>query len=151
MTALISLEEAQAWLEITKLSLPSLDLDLLESIQEEVIIRIASTYDTSSWLTPATTPRLVRVAIAKMYCAWVYDRQYSENLSAGSSAYATRLTANAEMLITGIIDGTIELPTIPSLTSGSPSFYPTDASSALEPTIEDPSLGPAKFSMGTVF
>jgi hypothetical protein len=61
------------------------------------------------------------------------------------------LKENAGMLIQGLIDGTIEIPGVPPTSSPNPSFYPNDASSALEPTLEDPSLGPARFSMGKVF
>ena len=150
--ARITAAEAQGWGERTKLDLRALDTDLLDQIEEEVLARINTVYDTSTWLTPATTPRLIRVILAKMYVCWFYDRQYSENQDEGND-YAALLRTNAEMLITGILDGTIEIPG-PGITPLSPqvaSFYPNDISSAQTPTAEDPSLGPAKFSMGKVF
>jgi len=144
------LEEAQAWAERTKLTLTGLDEDLLVQIEEEVLDRINSTYSTSTWVDPTTTPRLVRVAIAKKYVVWVYERTYSES-ELSDSAYSRKLEANAEMIVGGIVDGTIELPGLESASTGEPAFYPTDGSSLLSPTQDDPSLGPAKFSMGMVF
>jgi hypothetical protein len=150
--ARITPAEAQGWGERTKLNLGTLDADLLSHIEEEVLARINSVYDTSVWTTPTNTPRLIRVIISKMYVSWFYDRQYSENQDEGND-YAALLRTNAEMLITGILDGTIEIPDVgvtPS-TAQVASFYPNDLSSAQVPTLEDPSLGPAKFSMGKVF
>jgi hypothetical protein len=150
--ARITSADAQGWGERTKLNLGALDTDLLDQIESEVLARIHSVYDTSLWTTPSNTPRLIRTIIAKMYVSWFYNRQYSEN-QIDTNDYATRLANNAEMLITGILDGTIEIPDpgVTPTTSQVASFYPNDASSAQEPTIDDPSLGPAKFSMGKVF
>lgn len=146
----ITAAEAQGWGEKTKLNLSTLDTNLCVQIEEEVLSRIGSVYDTSTWIDPNSTPRLVRVIIAKLYVAWVYDRQYSENQTDGND-YAAMLRQNAEMLITGILDGTITIPTITPSGTQDPIFYPNDASSAQSPTADDPSLGPAKFSMGKTF
>lgn len=148
--ARIVLADAQGWVEPTKLTLSSLDSALLNQIEGEVLARLATVYDTSTWLDDLTTPLVVKVIIAKTYAAWLYDRQYSENQTSGND-YAAMLRANAEMLITGLIDGTIDIPGVSAIGSGVPSYYPNDASSLLEPTADDPSLGPAKFSMGKVF
>lgn len=147
--ARIQLADAQGWVESTKLTLPSLDVALLNQLEEEIISRLHTAYDTTLWLDPVTTPAIVKVIIAKTYAAWVYDRQYSENQDQGND-YAAMLRMNAEMLITGLIDGTIDIPGVSPI-GGIPSFYPNDASSTLDPTPEDPSLGPAKFSMGKMF
>jgi len=146
----ISIAEAQAWAEGTKLTIASLDLPLLEHIEEEVVVQLGSITDTSdTWVDTLTTPKLVRTIISKLYIAWLYDKQYSEDIEVGNN-YADRLKENANNLIAGLLAGTIELPGIVDI-SGSPVFYPTDASSAMEPTLEDPSLGPAAFSMGMRF
>lgn len=145
----ISVNEAQAWAEGTKLTISALDIELENHLATEVIVRLSSITDTSAWVSESATPKLVRTIISKLYVAWVYDRQYSEDIAEGS-AYSDRLRANAEMLMLGLLDGTIELPGVVDV-SGSPAFYPTDASSAMAPTFEDPSLGPAAFSMGKVF
>jgi hypothetical protein len=145
----ISEQEAQAWAERTKLTITALDTDLEANLAEEVIVRLSSAFDTSTWVSQATTPKLVRVIISKLYVAWEYDRQYSEDIAQGSN-YAALLKQNAEALIIGLIAGTIALPGLPN-SAGSPVFYPTDASSSQPATFDDPSLGPAAFSMGMRF
>jgi hypothetical protein len=147
--------EVQAWVEATKFTIVSIatspNVDLLTEIEEEVVVRIGTgAYDISTWTDATTTPKIVRVAIAKKFVAWMYRRQYSESMLEDDATYAALLDANAELIISGLVDGSIEIPGITVLT-GVPSFYPTDASSALLPTFEDPSLGPNKFSMGTTF
>lgn len=154
--ARISVREAQAWVEGTKFTFQDpfvpQNLDLLAEIEEEILARIAVAYpDQSAWTDETTTPKLVRVAIAKMFVAWAYRRQYSESIGEGDAAYAALLEANAMLIVAGIIDGTIDIPGEDPVSSIGPVFYPTDASSAMEPTRDDPSLGPAKFSMGLVF
>lgn len=154
--ARVTIPELQAWVEGTKLtfgqSLPTPLANLLVQIEEEVIVRIdTSAYDTSTWVDETTTPRIVRVAIAKKFVAWVYRRQYSEDIGDSDASYSAQLEANAETLIQGIVDGSIEIPDEPATNAGSPIFYPTDESSASCPTWDDPSLGPAKFSMNSVF
>lgn len=152
--ARITLVEAQAWVEATKFTISSIstspNVDLLAEIEEEIIARVNSAYDTSTWVDETSTPKIVRVAIAKKFVAWAYRRAYSESLPDSDAAYSTLLDVNAEIIIQGIVDGSIEIPGIP-VVIGEPAFYPTDASSAQEPTVADPSLGPSKFSMGQVF
>lgn len=149
--ARITPADAQGWGELTKLDLSNLDASLLNQIEAEILGRLSSAYDVTGWLNETNTPDLVKVIIAKTYVAWFYDRQYSENQNQGND-YAVLLRANAEALMTGLIDGTIDIPGIPQVGSGlGASFYPNDASSAMDPTLDDQSLGPAKFSMGKVF
>lgn len=143
--------DAQGWAESTKLNLSTLDGSLLDQMETEVLSRLASAYDTTLWIDPASTPKVVKVIISKLYVAWFYDRQYSENQEQGND-YAAMLRTNAEMLITGLLDGTISIPGVtPVGSAGGAAFYPNDNSSALAPTPDDPSLGPAKFSMGKIF
>jgi hypothetical protein len=149
--ARITLNGAQGWADRSKLTLSTLDLHLLDSIETEVISRLSSAYDTTTWLNADNTPAIVQVVICKYYVSWIYERAYSENQDSGSD-YAAMLRVNAEMLISGLLDGTIDIPGVTPIGSGGgPAYYPNDASSALEPTFDDMSLGPAKFSMGKVF
>jgi hypothetical protein len=144
----ILVTDAQGWVEGTKLTITSLDTNLLHQIEDEILGRLSS-FDSSGWTDNTNTPSLVKVIIAKLYVAWLYDRQYSEDIEGGNN-YADRLKQNAELLMQGLLDGTIELPGTAD-TSSAPIFYPTDASSAQDPTFDDPSLGPAAFSMGMRF
>lgn len=150
----ITVADAQAWLESTKLSLSSLDTQQESQIATQVIARVVSAYpnDAPGWITPETTPKLIRSVISMQYAGWYYDRQYSENPE--DNAYADRLRQKAEDLIAGILSGDIDIIEVPGLpTIGEPVFYPTDASSAPDahPTDADPSAGPPLFSMGKIF
>lgn len=147
----IDIQEAQAWCEKTKLNLgTALDGELEDSVASQVIVTIAQAYDTSSWTVNTSTPKVVRSIIAMLYVAWMYDRTYSEDNNVNS--YSTRLRTSAQVLIDGIIAGNIELPDASIVsTTGTPLYYPTDTSSANLPTVEDPSLGPAKFTMGVIW
>lgn len=143
--------EAQAWAEPTKLTIAALDSNLLDHIEEEVLDQIGSTYDVSTWIDATSTPKIVRTAISKLYVAWAYRRQYSEDTDAGNP-YAQKLEDNANMIIEGIIDGSVTIPTVPNQ-GGQPSYYPNDASSVLNPQDfpDDTSVGPNLFSINQVF
>jgi hypothetical protein len=150
----ITVAEAQAWLESSKLTLTSLDTEQEAQIASQVLARVVSAYpeDAVAWVDSTTTPRLIRSIIAMMYAGWYYDRQYSENPE--DNSYADRLRAAAESLLEGIIAGTIDVVEVDDLPNiGQPAFYPTDASSApdAKPSSTDPSAGPALFSIGKVF
>jgi hypothetical protein len=142
--------DANAWAEQTKLKIATFDAAFLDQIEAQVLGRIASQFDVSTWVDPTTTPKMVKSIIAMLYVAWYYDKTYSEDQESGND-YAALLRAQAESLMMGILDGSINLPEVPNQEPGGPSFYPTDDSSAMCPTPEDPSLGPAKFSMGSIF
>jgi hypothetical protein len=105
--------EAQAWLETTKANLGSdLDADLEESIATQVLARVGLSYDTSTWVTPESTPKLIRKIIAMKYASWYYQRQYSED-SETANDYALLLNAQAETLLAGVVDGSLDLPEAP--------------------------------------
>jgi hypothetical protein len=145
MANLIALEDARAWGEKTKLA-PAwedgLDTVLLSQIQVEVLGHVASVADTSTWITSETTPDLVKTIIAKLYVAWLIDRQYSEDEDL--SAYAALLRSSATILQTGIENSDIDIPGITTgdtAGDGMPSGYPTDI---------DPTVGPY-FTMDAIF
>jgi hypothetical protein len=151
----VTLEEVRALAERTKLAITTLDTELLNSYEDEIIQRLAAQIDAATlatWTTPDTTPKLVRTIISRKYFAWFYFRQYSEDIGTNENTYALKLDASAEMLIAGILDGTIIIPGITTDIS-TITFYPTDASTATDPkdVPSDPSVGPAAFSMTTTF
>src|SRR3954469_6932378 len=122
----ITAPQAQAWFDKTNLNVGStLDLALLAEIETEVLARLGAAFDISTWVDNATTPRLVQTILSKMYAAWFYNRQYSEDVG-DANEYANKLVANAELLITGLINGTIDLPEVPATddTTGQAGFYP---------------------------
>lgn len=151
--ARVTQPQVAAWAEASKMGtsagIVSLDTNLLDQLEAEVISRLSGAgFDTTTWVDASTTPSIIRVAIAKMYVSWIIDRQYSEDEDL--NAYAARLDANAAGVIEGLVSGEIIIPGSPEV-AGQPAFYPTDESSAQRPTFDDPSLGPAHFSMGQVF
>jgi hypothetical protein len=125
----IQVSDAQSWLEKTKTNLgPALDDNLEASIASQVLARVVQSYDVSTWTDNTSTPRLVRDVIAMKYASWFYNRQYSEDDQ--TNEYALLLNAQAEVLIDGIIDGSIDLPEIegpgPGLENLGPSYEKSD-------------------------
>lgn len=140
MASLITLEEAQAWGEKTKLApawKDGLDLALLDQVQVEVLGNIGQVADTSTWISSGTTPDLVKTIIAKFYVAWLIDRQYSSDDDL--SAYAALLRSTALALQNSIVASEIDIPGNTNTDSGLPSSWPDD-------TTEGP-----YFAMDTVF
>lgn len=153
MTA-ISIEDVQTWLPEDKFDESAgLDTNLVDQVAIEVYSQLATAYDTTLWIAPEATPLLVRRIISMLYAAWVYDRAFSADNN-DINGYATLLRDQANLLLAGVIGGTLPLEDSDdpfSGADGTPSFYPNDRSSALRPIPSDRSLGPASFSMGQVF
>jgi hypothetical protein len=151
----VTVEEVRALAERTKLTITTLDTELLNHFEEEIIDRLSIQVDSTfiaTWLGPDSTPKLIRTIIASKYFAWFYFRQYSEDVGETENTYAQKLDARAEMLLAGILDGSIVL--VGTTTDISTiTFYPTDDSTATDPkdSPNDPSVGPAAFSMTTSF
>ena len=123
---LITLQEASAWGEKSKLApaLVELDLDLLAQIEVEVLGRIAAVADTATWVDSSSAPSLVKTIIAKYYVAWLIDRQYSEDEEL--SAYATLLRTSALRLQEAILSSEIDIPGATVNSDGLPSIWPID-------------------------
>ncbi len=150
----ITVTDAKAWTEDTKLGVEfnTLDVELEKQVSQIVISRLSARFTTSAWVVSATTPALVKTLIAMYYTSFIYDRVYSTDDEL--SEYAALLRRQADLNIEALLAGNIDLEDDDAnadTTYSNPAFYPTDASSALAPTTDDPSLGPAVFSMGTVF
>ena len=148
--ARVTLSEVAAWVEPAKVPITALDAELLSQLEEEVLVQLTSQYSTSTWTDPTTTPKIVRVIIAKIYASFHIDRAYSENQDGGND-YAARLMTNANMLLTGLASGSIEVPDNPPGNASTPSFFPTDFSSAQDPTSDNPEFGGPYFSLGRSF
>lgn len=150
MADLIVFAEARAWIESTKYTDVAIDSALLAQIQARVLARLGSIYTTTGWVSPGTTPDLVRSILAMQYVGWYIHRTFASD--ADLSAYGEKLLADAEALIQGILDGSLGLGIdFPETNPSFPSFYPNDASTGGTPSDEDPSLGPAAFGMGKEF
>lgn len=145
----ITLQDAQAWATKSKLNLGALESALEGQTTTQVFARIAASYDTSSWTDETTTPDIVKSIIAMEYVAFIYRRTYSEETD--GPTYADMLMGMAKSLIDGIIDGSITIIGDSDETISNAEVYPDDTSSALDPTTDDPSLGPNAFSMSTIW
>lgn len=145
----ISVADASAWTEPSKLTIGTIEPKLEEHAAELIINRVSGTFNTSQWADTSSTPKLIRTLIAMEYVAWLYDRTYSD-LNEGST-YAALLRQTIDSNIAGILAGSITMDDATSISPRGPSFYPTDLSSSQEPTYDDPSLGGPAFMMGSVF
>lgn len=154
MVVRITAADAQAWVDSNKLAIDATflanDASLEAQIENNVIARLQDVFVTTTWVDSASTPLLVRTVISMMYVAAVYRRQISQvSAQTGFRTYPDWLEQSANLLLQGLIDGTYDIGQ--TITSGQPAFYPTDSSSAMDPSTDDQSLGDAHFSMGTVF
>lgn len=150
--AYIVVADVQAWAEPSKLALTTLEVPLHEATSAEVIGRLAGSFVTTTWTDNTNTPNLVRKIMAMMYVAWYISRTYASD--EGRSDYGMRLRGMANDLIEGLIRGTIILVddlNPANAADGTAQFYPNDASSALEPTIDDRSLGGPAMTMGVIW
>lgn len=159
--AYISLVEANAWVESTKLAFTAennrFNNELANQNAQLVISKLRPIFGSdvvATWTSDATTPKLVRTIIAMYYVAAEYDKHYSDDVDDNVNNYATILRRLADQNIQGLIDGTVVLEEIPDGNSGqgTPVFFPTDASSDNRIGFHtDPSDGGPAFLMGTVF
>ena len=151
--ARITLPDAQAWAENTKLPFGVLDTNLLNQVESQVISKLQSCgIDITliaTWVDALTTPDLVKSIISMLYVSWYYDRQYSEEQTEGND-YAKLLRDHAAMLLQGVCDGSIEIPGAPTI-AGKPAFFPTDESSSQQPTCLNPEFGGPYFNMSRGF
>ena len=149
----IVLGDVKAWLEKTKLDPSTIEANLETQIATLIKSRLQPVFDTSGWVNDSNTPPLVRTIIAMYYVAAIYDRTYTDENPEDTNTYANVLRRLADANIAGLLNGSLVLPEDPDAAdfSGQPSFFPTDASSANDPTPTSPSDGGPAFLMGSVF
>jgi hypothetical protein len=149
----ISVGEAQAWAESSKLPVTVIDEALDDAVSATVLARLAQTFDVSAWVSSSATPSLVRKIIAMQYISQLISRAYASDEVA--SDYSIRLLGMSEGLIDGLTSGTTVLTDIPSGgvigSDDTPSFYPDDASGLSWAQPEDRSLGGPAFTMGVIW
>ena len=148
--ALVTIDDVQIWLEVTKHRIAPDDQLPEESAASEVVLsRLAVRFDTTTWVDPASTPSLVRKIIAMLVASWRYNRVYSETDEDAGNPYANKLEQRANDLITAILEGSIALTDVgtgPAI-DGTVDFYPTDISTATD-SVDDKGR---VFTMGKVF
>ncbi len=146
MAQLINVDDVQSWFTEDRLLLDADDLLAEETdVSNEVKSTVASRYDTSIWVSRATTPTLIRSVISARVAAIRYRKTYADQMDEERN-YADWLDDWFKMTLEGIVSGQIQLLDAgdldTALASAGAKFFPTDVSSATEP---------AKFSMGKTF
>jgi hypothetical protein len=130
MADLVTLADISAWGEKTKLApaLVAIDELLLQQVTAEVLAHMGVVANTAAWTNDTNTPVMVKTIIAKMYLAWLIDRQYSEDEDL--SAYSALLRAGAVSLQTLIETSQIDIPGVTDVDDtagdGLPGMYPLD-------------------------
>jgi len=163
----ITLADVQAWLEPTKLTLPTIDPALDLQVETQLLAQLEAGFDVTAWTNSTTTPEIIRTIMAMEYASLVYDKQYSED-SDQTNPYAARLDMMANDLLQGTLTGSVTVDGyIAASDHSGPDFYPTDTSSAPDPNYflnrqygeganllfggGDASIGGPKFSMNSRF
>jgi hypothetical protein len=151
--AIFTLGQVNAWLDPTKAQIASLDAELEGVITAKVLGSLEKRFDTSGWTTTGNTPELVQQTTALSYAGAIYSRAYSEDITGVEDSYGIKLSADAERMLEGILDGTYELRDLTGYVNpDQPGFYPTDSSTTLYDT--DPTsvnATPMAFRMNQVF
>ncbi len=131
----------------------ALEGELEGVVTSKVLGSLEKRFDTSVWTTTSNTPELVQQTCALAYAGAIYSRAYSEDITGITDTYGIKLSADAEVMLEGILDGTYELRDLTGYTNpDQPQFYPTDSSTTLYDT--DPSsknATPMVFRMNQVF
>tara|TARA_Y100000310_G_scaffold66040_2_gene61459 strand:- start:1781 stop:2239 length:459 start_codon:yes stop_codon:yes gene_type:complete len=151
--AIFTLGQVNAWLDPTKAQIAALEGELEGVVTSKVLGSLEKRFDTSVWTTTSNTPELVQQTCALAYAGAIYSRAYSEDITGIADTYGIKLSADAEVMLEGILDGTYELRDLTGYTNpDQPQFYPTDSSTTLYDT--DPSsknATPMVFRMNQVF
>jgi hypothetical protein len=149
----VTVEDVNAWLEPSKLSVSSIEASLEQQVANMIFGRLGPNFTVSGWTDDTTTPLLIRTIIAMHYASWIIDRAFSDS-SSDVNEYAVLLRSMADTNIEGLLSGVLEYEDIPTTSGGDssqPVFFPNDASSSLAPTVDTPHDGPAVFTMGQIF
>lgn len=129
--ALVTTDDVQAWLTKNRIEIEIVD-DLPEevNISAEILASISTRYTVTTWVSPSTTPLLVKSIISARVAALRYAKHYADQLEENS--YSDWLNMWAMDILKGIISGTIPLTDVPvsellvAQTAASISFLPDD-------------------------
>lgn len=130
--ALIVTDDVQAWFTDDRLLLNTTD-DLLEevNISAEVLAMVSTRYVITTWVSPATTPLLIKSVISARVAAVRYAKHYADQLE--ESSYSDWLNMWAMDILKGIVGGSIPLTDVSASEllvaqdAASVSFLPDDA------------------------
>lgn len=147
MATLVTEELVQQWFEETKLHVERVPDELDQTARDVVFGRVSQVYDVSTWVDSVTTPSLIQRICSMLIAAWMYERQYSEDLPIDATNWGVKLETWANSLMQQIVDKVLLLPDtpVPVGSLGAPIFFPTDDQET------DDQGSETKFLMGKVF
>lgn len=105
---LISLGDANAHLPTDKWELEELDADLVSQLEQHVLIKLADSYDVSSWTDVSNTPLLVRSLIGMYVAGHAYNRQFADE-AADAGSYGSWLLSRADNVLVSLYEGIVSL------------------------------------------
>ena len=159
MAEVVTVAEVQQWLEATKLHIGTVDDELHATAREIVFSRASRVYTVTTWVDVATTPSLIRKLVAMLIASYTYRRQYSEAIGTEDNNYADWLDRQVELILSGIVDSTIDLTDVATEASSAsgPAYLPNASTGYTQ--VYDASGNPVgdqysediKFRMGTRF
>lgn len=122
MAILINETDVNAWLEQQKTQVTEIEDALAGQIADTVIGSVSQRYRVGSWLAPESTPLLIKRIISMFYAGYFYHRTFSNDSEPG--VYGDRLLADAQVLLDGVVNGTINIPSDVSIPVLTVSDYP---------------------------
>jgi hypothetical protein len=147
----LSVSDIQSWLQQSKYPISSVDAGLEAAAISYVFGEIGQRYDTSSWVSAATTPSIIKIILAMQVAA--YELRKAAGEEDGRTTYADALEARLGKMCDAIVSGAIVLNGVPFSDTGTlglgPAFFPADGDNLRETT--DPDYAPAYFSMSHEF
>ena len=97
-----------AWTDKDRLNLTALDSNLESQIASQVIAQASQAFDTSTWVSEATTPTLIKSVMAMMYAGRIYQNRNIDSVD-DLTFYGSKLIQDANTLLENIISGLIVL------------------------------------------
>ena len=147
--AYLEVKELQAWLETTKMEVAVVDPQLELTAKNLVFGTLTRRYVVTGWTDGTNTPTMVTQIMSMYIAAWMYRKQYSEDITNDSRTYADDLEAQASALLCQLESAEVSLldavATTTSSSIGRPAFFPTNASSSAG------AMGEPMFSIQKVF
>lgn len=118
---LASLDDVNAYLPSDKFTATdgNPEIELLQIDVERIIkgylASVFSAATLATWVSPATTPTVLRSVAGRLIAAFYYAKKVSEDLPDWDGTYPQRLYDDAMKMLMDIIDGSITLPEVPDV------------------------------------
>ena len=105
MAALIATTDVNAWLDIKKATIASLEGALLDQVTAQVLGSLSIRYSVEGWAGPTTTPLIVKRILSMFYAGNYYLKIYSTDSE--PSDYGEMLLRDAQTLLDSVVNGSI--------------------------------------------